>query len=201
MRAGSLSHVVTVLAAFALAAPAAAQHAHGEHAAALPTQGLRAEMVADVTALESKYLGLLDAMAGKLDWRPAEGVRSAGEVFMHIAGANFMMPMMAGVQPPEMLSAADMPEAMQRMQALEKESDPSNMREMLAHSFMHAKHAIASIPDAEMDAMTSMFGRDATKREVLSALVTHMHEHLGQSIAYARVNGIVPPWSGGGGAP
>ena len=50
-------------------------------------------------------------------------------------------------------------------------------------------------PDSELDAMTNMFGNQVTKRTVMSVMVSHMHEHLGQSIAYARTNGVVPPWS------
>lgn len=186
--------------AFALcaAAPAAAQHAGGhEHAAQMPTSGVRAELIADVENLESQYLALAEAMKGKYDWRPGEGVRSVSEVFMHVAGANFMLPTMVGVQPPEEFRAADPRAGMAKMQELEKLTDEAEIAEHLRHSFQHVKHAIAQTPDDQLDAPVKMFGQDATKRRVLTLLATHMHEHLGQSIAYARTNGVVPPWSQG----
>ncbi|HEY8468483.1 MAG TPA: DinB family protein [Longimicrobiales bacterium] len=185
----------TVLAA----APAAAQHhghAHGEHAM-MPTSGLRAELIRDIEQLERKYLALADAMTGKYHWRPGEGVRSVSEVFMHVAGANFMIPAFAGVQPPEEYRTASQQEALAKLRALEQVTDEAKVKEALRHAFMHARHAVAAIPDEQLDDVVKMFGQDATKRSVLTALVTHMHEHLGQSIAYARTNGVVPPWSAG----
>jgi len=40
-----------------------------------------------------------------------------------------------------------------------------------------------------------LFGTDMTKQGALMHLLEDQHEHLGQSIAYARINGVVPPWS------
>ncbi|HEX7090566.1 MAG TPA: DinB family protein [Longimicrobiales bacterium] len=205
IRAAAAMAAATVLAA----APAAAQHgghahgehAHGEHAhgehMTMPTAGLRAELIRDIDQLERKFLGLADAMTGKYDWRPGEGVRSVSEVFMHVAGANFMIPAFAGVQPPEQYRAASPQETMAKLRALEQVTDEATVKETLRHAFMHARHAVAAIPDEQLDDLVKMFGQDATKRNVLTTLVTHMHEHLGQSIAYARTNGVVPPWSAG----
>ena len=187
----------TALAFLALGATAAsAQHA-AHHDTPMPESGLRAELIRDVTRLEGQYASLAEAMAGKYDWRPGEGVRPVGEVFMHIAGANFMLPTFAGVAPPESMKAANMEEAFAVMQSLEKETDVAKIQEALKHSFMHAKHAIAQVSDEQLEGMTRLFGQDVTNRVVLTLLVTHMHEHLGQSIADARVNGVTPPWSAG----
>jgi hypothetical protein len=41
----------------------------------------------------------------------------------------------------------------------------------------------------------SMFGQSFTGQQAWLLATVHLHEHLGQGIAYARVNGIVPPWS------
>ena len=165
----------------------------GMHAAA-PTEGLRAELIADVEQLESKYMGLARAMSDHFAWRPAEGVRSVGEVFGHVAGANFMIPSMAGAMMPQSMGAT-MQEGMRASQALERSGDAARILSELEHSFRHVKHAIADVSDAQLEDGVKMFGRDATKRQVLTLLVTHMHEHLGQAIAYARVNGVTPPWS------
>lgn len=179
------------------AAPAAAQDHQGHGNMAMPDTGLRAELIRDIEGLEQKYVALGEAMSGHYAWRPAEGVRSVGEVFSHVAGANFMLPMFVGIQPPEAMRAAGMPEAMARMQELEKVTDEGEIRESLRHSFMHVKHAVARVPDSELDTIIQLFGSDTTKRAALVLIVSHMHEHLGQAIAYARSNGVVPPWSAG----
>lgn len=173
--------------------PAAAQDA------AAPTSGLRAELIHDIGTLEEKYLGLAEAMTGKYDWRPGEGVRSVGEVFMHVAGANMFLPSMAGVQPPEAFQGLERGQVFERLGAMEAETDEAAIKEALREGFAYAKEAVAAVPDDQLDAPTNVFGQEATNRVALILLVTHMHEHLGQSIAYARTNGVVPPWSAGDG--
>ena len=175
------------------AAPAAAQE-HGGHdmEAMLPSAGLRAELIQDIEGLERKYVALAEAMTQEqYGWRPAEGVRSVSEVFTHVAGANFMIPSMVGVQ------AEHAPAKFQGRDFERTVTDKAEVIDGLKHAFRHAKHAIAMTPDADLDTQVRMFGSDATKRQVLTLLVTHMHEHLGQAIAYARTNGVTPPWSGG----
>lgn len=186
---------LAAVAMLALTATAASAQAAAHHDMAMPESGIRAELIRDIDRLERQYTSLAEAMTGKYDWRPGAGVRSVGEVYMHIAGANFMLPTFAGVAPPESMNASSMEEAMASMQALEKETDPAKMKETLKHSFTHARHAIAQVGDEQLEEMTNLFGQNVTKRVVLTVLVTHMHEHLGQSIAYARTNGVTPPWS------
>ena len=65
----------------------------------------------------------------------------------------------------------------------------------LEKSFAHLKKAMAETPDARLDSTVKFFGQDRTVRQVWIATTTHLHEHLGQAIAYARSNGVVPPWS------
>ena len=194
---------LAVLASLGAASAASAQQpgaagAHS-HPMPMPTSGYRAELLADVAMLEERYVGLAGAMAGKYQWKPGEGVRSAGAVYMHVAAANLMLPAMIGIQPPAAYAVSDMQAAFARMQEMEKVSDGAQILSTLKQSFDHVRHAIGSVPDAELDTPVKLFGRDSTKRGVLHLLVTHMHEHLGQSIAYARTNGVVPPWSAGGG--
>ena len=70
--------------------------------------------------------------------------------------------------------------------------------EMLKGSFENARKTAMAVPDADLDKTVKFFGGQmATKRSVLLLMATHMHEHLGQSIAYARMNNVVPPWSAG----
>ena len=65
----------------------------------------------------------------------------------------------------------------------------------LKDSFSHAKGAIKAMPDADLDKSMDWFGGKNTERGVLLFSVRHTAEHLGQSIAYARFAGIVPPWT------
>jgi uncharacterized damage-inducible protein DinB len=157
-------------------------------------EGLRADLHADVVQLEEKYLGLAEAMpASSWDWTPMEGVRSVGEVFCHVAGANFMIPRFFGVDAP-----ADAVDVEQLCAATEPAARKSGTIQALRASFEFARDAIEAVDDASLDDPTKLFGRDTTKRSAMLLFVTHMHEHLGQSVAYARSNGVVPPWSAGG---
>ncbi|MEQ9568966.1 MAG: hypothetical protein RLN75_02150, partial [Longimicrobiales bacterium] len=74
-------------------------------------------------------------------------------------------------------------------------TDKSEAVEILAASMDHVRAAVAAMSDAELEAPTTLYGNDVAKWAVLLQLVAHMNEHLGQSIAYARSNGVVPPWS------
>jgi uncharacterized damage-inducible protein DinB len=154
--------------------------------------GLRKELIGQLADAEQKFLALADAMpAEKYSWRPAAGVRSVSEVYMHMVGANYMIPGMAGVKrKPDVALSPDMET---------KVTDKAQVIDMLKKSFAHARQAVMDVPDAQMDASVNLFGTPSTSRGVLLLMATHAHEHLGQSIAYARMNGIVPPWSRGTG--
>ena len=107
------------------------------------------------------------------------------EVFVHVAGANYLFPSMAGVKPPAGID-----------RNMEKTiTEKAKVQEALKKSFDHAREAATGLSDADMSRAIKMFGRDATVEGLLFIMANHMHEHLGQAIAYARVNGVVPPWS------
>jgi uncharacterized damage-inducible protein DinB len=174
-----------------VAAPAAAQqhgHEHAHHHPAAPAEGLRAELIQGLNGVGEKYLSLFDALGPHLDWRPGEGVRSTRELFAHVAAGNFMIANMAGVDLPGSVTMAD-------VRAMGSLTDAAEIRRQLDHSFRHLAHGIAGTSDDTLDDPTTLFGRETTRRGVLLLLATHAHEHLGQAIAYARVNGVAPPWS------
>jgi uncharacterized damage-inducible protein DinB len=154
-----------------------------------PAKGVRADILAWIEDAEKKLVGLAEAMpAEKYGWRPGEGVRSVGEVYMHAAVANLGIPRMIGIEAPMKLE-----------QGMEKKvTEKAEIVELLKKSYAHLKDAIGKTSDADLDKATKMFGRESTYRNVLMLLVAHNHEHLGQSIAYARTNGVTPPWSMGG---
>lgn len=173
-----------LLALAALAGPLGAQ------GAAAPA-GIRGELDAQLADAERKLVALAEAMPqDKYGWRPAEGVRSVSEVFVHVAGANFMITGIAGV--PRDTSVRITAETERTL------TDKAAVVDLLRRSFAHVRQAVAQVPDAELDATVQLFGRPSTKRGVFLLLATHAHEHTGQAIAYARMNGVTPPWSAGG---
>jgi len=151
--------------------------------AAAPT-GVRAEMLAQLDDAAGKLQQLAEAIPqDKLTWRPATGVRSVGEVLMHVTGGNYYIATFAGVKAP-----ADAPQG-------ENVADRATAVQQMRRSFDHVRTVIRSMSDADLNKPATMFGQQTTYRNVLFTTVTHAHEHLGQLIAYARSNGVTPPWS------
>jgi uncharacterized damage-inducible protein DinB len=148
--------------------------------------GMRALFLQQLNDVEKKFNSLAEAMpAEKYSWRPGDGVRSVSEVFTHIAGANYMFPTMAGVK---------MPAGIDRN--MEKTvTEKAKVQQVLKQSFEHARKAAEGLSDADMAKEITMFKRPATVEGLFFTMANHMHEHLGQAIAYARTNGVVPPWS------
>jgi uncharacterized damage-inducible protein DinB len=148
---------------------------------AQPSQTVQAALSKEAGTLSDKFTGLARVMAGKYDWKPGEGVRSVGEVFNLIVRENGLL---AGT----LTGATDggRPAPI---------TDPERLQEALKTSYANLQQTIAGLSDADLKAPVKLFGRDMTKEGAIRYLFGDQHEHLGQSIAYARSNGIVPPWS------
>lgn len=174
----------------ASAAPAKTSATAPAAITATPPTGLRALASRQIVAAQKKLIALAEATPPeKYAWRPADGVRSVGEVYMHVAGANYFLPTFWGAKP----AAGVDP------RTLEKDGgDKAKTVAALKQSFDYAQQAIDAVPDADLAKAVQVFGRASTTGEVMLGLGVHAHEHLGQSIAYARMNGIVPPWSAAG---
>ena len=136
----------------------------------------------DAGTLSDKFTGLAHAMAGKYDWKPGQGVRSVADVFNLIVTENGML---AGA-----LSGA--PNTGGQPAPI---TDPGKMQEALKASYANLQKAITGLSDNDLQAHVKLFGEDMTKQDALMLILEDQHEHLGQSIAYARTNGVVPPWS------
>lgn len=148
-------------------------------------KGFRGEFTRNLDDVQKKIMDLATAMpADKYSWRPGEGVRSVSEVYMHIAGGNYFLATFLGVKPP-----ADMPKD------IEKIHDKPAVLAELKRSFDHLRSIASNMTDADLEKSVNMFGDSTTERGVYVTILAHLHEHLGQSIAYARINGVVPPWS------
>jgi uncharacterized damage-inducible protein DinB len=159
----------------------------GQAAAPPAPSGFRAEFLAEVDSVGKKLVDLANAVpAEKYDWRPAPGVRSVGEVYVHVAGGNVLLPSFMGVKIPEGFSR-DMEKTV---------TDKAKVIETLKKSLEHLKSVGTGVTDADLDKKVKIFGgREVTERALMIGMLNHMHEHLGQSIAYARMNKIAPPWS------
>ncbi|HJU65402.1 MAG TPA: DinB family protein [Gemmatimonadaceae bacterium] len=183
------SRGVAVMAALAAAVPVAG----AQQAASAPTP-LQNEVIADISAIEQKYIQLAEAIPQeKFSWRPGEGVRSISEVFGHVAGSNYFLVRVGGLR-----QMTDIP-AVDSIRGMEKLTDKARLIEVMRRSFNDARRSVAATPAADLDKPIKMFGQDMTVRSAMLLLDNHLHEHLGQAIAYARSNNVVPPWSASGG--
>ena len=158
----------------------------------IPTQenapsGVKGEMLGWIKDAEDKLTQLADATPeAKYAWRPGKDVRSTGEVFMHVAAANFGLPSFWGVAPPEGF----------KFDTYEKSlTKKADIQKALKDSFAHMETAFSAMSDADLEKPAEFFGTKTTVRGGYMLILSHVHEHLGQSIAYARMNGIVPPWT------
>jgi hypothetical protein len=149
----------------------------------IPTNA-QAALVKDVSNLSEKFSGLAKVMAGKYDWRPMQGVRSVGEVFNLIVTENNMLAgLLSGTQ------------AGGGMRGATPITDPAAMQEALRTSYAKVSDALSALSPGDLTAPVTLFGQNTTKQGALWILLVDQHEHLGQSIAYARSNMVVPPWS------
>jgi uncharacterized damage-inducible protein DinB len=162
------------------------QVAPAQSAPTAPISGFRADFLADWDDMAQKAVSLAEAMpADKFSWRPA-GARSVSEIYMHIASGNFGFMRLLGVEPPAGIDP----------RTLEKTvTEKAKVAETLKQSFEHVRKAVLGITDADLDKPVKFFGQPSTIRHVLYIVGTHQHEHFGLSIAYARINGVVPPWT------
>ncbi|MES2123331.1 MAG: DinB family protein [Gemmatimonadota bacterium] len=155
---------------------------------------LRDEYLKNMAAVETKVVGLAEAFPeAKYSWRPMAGVRSVSEVLMHIASEHYVyMPMTFGVKPPADLNMGTGREA---LAALEKVTTKADVIRHLKASFEYQRSVLAGA-DAKLAAgKITAFGQELTVAELFNEYIADQHEHLGQLIAYARMNDVVPPWS------
>ena len=162
----------------------AAVRARADQSAA-PT-GFRADVIGNMDYAANELTRLAEAVpAEKYSWRPAPGVRSISEVYMHVGLADYFLCSFLGAKVPEGIS--------REMET--KVTDKAQVIAELKKGIAYARSVIEKTPDSDLDTMVKFFGRDLSKRAMILVLMGHLHEHLGQSIAYARTNGVVPPWS------
>ena len=162
-------------------------------ASPVSAQSWMAEMHRDVNEAQSKILQLARAMPdASYSWKPS-GARTTGEMFLHIAADNYMIPVMMGKPAP---AATGITSDYNTATTFEKRTlTKAQIVAELEASFTHLHQAMALTTDANAGEMIKFFGNDWSRMRAMVLTVTHLHEHLGQAIAYARSNNVVPPWS------
>lgn len=135
----------------------------------------------------SRVLSLAEAMPSETySWQPEEGVFSVERVYTHIARYNYYyLEESLGIPAPDDVDVENM----------ESITGKEKVLEILERSIEHVKSNIEAMPDSKLQEPTELYGRTVNGQAVLMQLITHMSEHVGQSISYARMNGVVPPWN------
>ncbi|HEX6040685.1 DinB family protein [Longimicrobium sp.] len=159
----------------------------GPARAQAPPPGFREEILRQFNNSMQKFIELAEAMPeDRYAWSPGEGVMPVARVYAHVARYNYFYPATSlGVPDPDSLHA----------DATEQTAAKTEVVALLRRSRDHVRQTVMAMTDEQLAAPTRLYGRDVPQWAVLLQLVAHMNEHLGQSIAYARMNGVVPPWS------
>jgi uncharacterized damage-inducible protein DinB len=150
------------------------------------TDPTRHGLLLELQSLEGKFIALAGAFPPeKMAWRPAAGVRSVSEVFLHVAHSNFVELARFGSPAP-----TDVTDSLEKSMMSRDE-----IVAQLRRSFAHMKTRVASMPPSALAAPSTWPRPGYTTEIAVASMIRHLGEHLGQSIAYARVNGVRPPWS------
>jgi hypothetical protein len=156
--------------------------------------GVMGDLLKDVGDVEKKVMDLAKAIPeSAYAWRPGPGVRSTGEVLQHVAADNYFLPVLLDIPAPK---ETGITKEYKTAAAFEKR--PMNKAAVIAElekSFAFLRTSMTSTTDAQLNTAIDVFGQKGTARGLWITTATHLHEHLGQLIAYARSNSVTPPWS------
>ncbi|MGC4053977.1 MAG: DinB family protein [Paludibaculum sp.] len=162
----------------ALAAPAAAQ-----------TGGPASEFLWEFSYTAQHAIDLAKAFPPeRFAWKPAAGVRSTGEVFVHLGAGNLMLLGKAG-------APGTWPDVKEIHDWEKTKSSKDQAVELLVRSKTAVEKAYSEAGAAGLAKKVDFFGKPATANAIYLRILAHTNEHLGQMIAYARMAGITPPWS------
>ena len=186
----SLALAALCLAAGAFVSPAFAKKA--PPAAVTPPRAFQDDLLGRVDDVQKKIMSLEEAFPqDKFKWRPAAGVRSVSEAFLHIAYGNYGLTKAAtGKEPPAAVGWGP-----DHAKWDGQTTDKAAIKKILDDSFEYLRATIKDESDADLDKKVNLHGSELTQRSVLMLLLGHLNEHMGQEVAYARANGVVPPWS------
>ena len=150
-------------------------------------------LVSTVEIAHTKFSSLAAAMPeATYAWQPMDGVRTVSAVYIHIAADNFFVPSLMGLDAPDETGITD--DVMTFRAYQEREMTKAEVVAAVDHSFevlLGAREETAN----NLERPLMLGGGETTVGDIWIRAVTHLHEHLGQSIAYARTKEVVPPWS------
>jgi uncharacterized damage-inducible protein DinB len=150
--------------------------------------GFRDEFLHQFDASMERALALAEAVPAEKYSRPAAtGAMPLGRIFAHIARYNYEYPATA-------MGIAD-PAGIGRDTLEQRVTGKAQVIALLRRSGDHVRESVRRMPEAQLAQATTLYGRRVQQWAVLLQLLAHMDDHLGQSIAYARASGVVPPWS------
>lgn len=152
-----------------------------------PSYDMKAQALLDLQMVQKKMVDLAKAVPeDKFKWRPSPDSRSFAEVFLHVAGERYQILGLMGANVPSGFDA----------KSFEKSTtDKAKIVAELNQTWDFAQNTINSMSNADFAKLLPKLGPQANAGDVIYILVADAHEHLGQSVAYARENGIVPPWT------
>jgi hypothetical protein len=169
---------------------------HAVQAQAVPDRAaateLRKQFMTDLDTLQSKMVALAGAFPeDKFSWRPAPGVRSVGEVFMHVASEYYVYtPLAFGAA-----RSTVIPKGPEGFKAFEAKATKADVMQALHAGFDYMRQSVMALPPDSIAGVRKLFGQNLSIMETTVGMTADLHEHLGQLIAYARMNGVTPPWS------
>ena len=150
--------------------------------------GARGDFLGNFGQVEKKFIQLAEVFpVDKYSYTPGKGVRSVCEVLVHISAENYEMGKAFG--------AVAAPKELANAESSTCYADKPTVVAAMKASFAAIKAGVTNMKDTDLDAPFTLFGSAQARRTWLLGTAEHAGEHLGQLIAYARVNNITPPWS------
>lgn len=152
-----------------------------------PSYDMKGQSLLDLEQVQKKMVDLANALpAGKMTWRPTADSRSFAEVFLHVSGERYGILSLMGAEKPAGFDG----------KTFEKSTaDKAQIIAELDKSWEFTKKTINGMSNADFAKLLPKLGPQANAGDVVYILVADAHEHLGQVIAYARENGVTPPWT------
>jgi uncharacterized damage-inducible protein DinB len=177
--------VIVGLSVGAFAAAPDQNSAAADHT--VPSYDMKAQSLVDLERVQQKFVDLAKVLpADKLTWRPTPDSRSFAELFLHVAGERYGILGLMGATAPADFNG----------KTFEKSTtDRAQIVAELNKSWEFAQKAINGMSNADFAKLLPKLGPQANAGDVVYILVGDAHEHLGQAVAYARENGVVPPWT------
>lgn len=152
-----------------------------------PSYDLKAQALLDLQNVQKKFVDLANAVpADKFGWKPSADTRSFAEVLMHVAGERYQILGLMGAKAPADFDGKTFEKS---------KADKAQVIAELNQTWGFTKQTISGMSNADFARLLPKLGPQANAGDVVYILVADAHEHLGQAITYARVNGVVPPWT------